>query len=147
MTVAPNAPRQVPETTQQEAGGRPANVCEELAAHVQQAAAKRQAPGPNPGSPNSSQRAPAPAGPGQTTPPVDRTQQNSGQSTPIPNSQGAKTPELTIEQADAMLQANDQRACQKTVQDMRRAGVALPPALLALAALRDDLLTTIKRRP
>ena len=42
--------------------------------------------------------------------------------------------------AEALAQANDIRACRDAAQHMRRAGVALPPALIALAGLKLELL-------
>jgi DNA topoisomerase IB len=40
----------------------------------------------------------------------------------------------------ALAKANDLRACQDVVRQMRRAGVAMPDSLIALAALGPDLL-------
>jgi hypothetical protein len=45
-----------------------------------------------------------------------------------------------LQQAEALAQANDIRGCRDAAQVMRRAGVALPPALIALAGLRLELL-------
>jgi hypothetical protein len=45
-----------------------------------------------------------------------------------------------LQQAEALAQSNDIRGCRDAAQQMRRAGVALPPALIALAGLRLELL-------
>ena len=47
---------------------------------------------------------------------------------------------MTLDQARLYASANDLRACQDAVRQMRRVGIALPNGLLALAALRPDLL-------
>ena len=39
-----------------------------------------------------------------------------------------------------MADANDLPRCQQTARDMRRAGIDMPPGLLALAALKPELL-------
>ena len=44
------------------------------------------------------------------------------------------------QQAEGLAQANDIRRCREAAQQMRRAGIALPPALIALAGLRLELL-------
>lgn len=50
-----------------------------------------------------------------------------------------------VEKAQAAAAGNDIAACRSTAQDMRRAGVAMPPALIALAAL--DLKYHLAARP
>jgi hypothetical protein len=57
-----------------------------------------------------------------------------------PPERGGKPPSVTLEQARTLLAANDLRACQQAAQHMRRAGVPMPDGLIALAALREDLL-------
>jgi hypothetical protein len=52
-----------------------------------------------------------------------------------------------MNEAQAWLSAKDLRACQQAAQKMRRAGVALPPGILALAALREDLLVGSGQAP
>jgi hypothetical protein len=155
LKVAPNAPAsQDPQTpTTGQAAGKPANVCEELKAHLQQQAkgappagstggARPAATGPQT---SGSQAAGPPAAPGgQTGAQVsaDRTQQNSGLSAPIPPSSSSGNANVTLADAEQLLSAGDQRSCQAAVQRMRRAGVALPPSLIALAALKGELLET-----
>src|SRR5688572_22189963 len=46
----------------------------------------------------------------------------------------------TVWRRRALLAANDLRACQDAARRMRRAGVPMPDGLIALAALREDLL-------
>ena len=166
LMVAPSAPQQKPEAVrsgnagqQVESTGRPANICQELVAFLQQEAAKAATPAggaasasggqaAGPGSaqnsaqgPATNQAAPGTAGPGQTSPSVDRPQQSSGQAAPIPGGGANTAPtQLSLDQAQSLARANDLGGCQKSAQQLRRAGVALPPGLLALAALRDDLL-------
>jgi hypothetical protein len=149
LMVAPNAVKTQAEPPSDRrsaaaVAGKPANICQELVAFIEQ----KQAPG----SPPAGQAAPAAApavqarqnpaqaAPGQA-PAVDTPQHASGQIAPIPqNGGGGKSPALTLEQARGYAQANDLRACQEAVRQMRRAGVALPDGLIALAALRPDLL-------
>jgi hypothetical protein len=122
LTVAPQA-----QPTQAEAPGThrgPANICQDLVAFLQP---KPPAPGP--------QSAASSAG--------GAVPQASGQSAPIPQTQSAPQPAMiTVEEATAFAGANDLRACQEAAQRMRRAGVALPPGLIALAALKPELLTS-----
>ena len=67
--------------------------------------------------------------------------QASGQTGPIPQGDTAtKPPPVSLQQAEALAQANDIRACRDAAQHMRRAGVALPPALIALAGLKLEIL-------
>jgi hypothetical protein len=124
LTPAPNAPNQQRETgVSGNSAGKPANVCQELVAYFK----SKQAAG----------------GRASTAAPnvADKPQQDSGQSGTIPNqSRGQGSDQLTPEQAQALADANDLRACQQAAQKMRRAGVALAGGLLALAALREDLL-------
>jgi hypothetical protein len=47
---------------------------------------------------------------------------------------------MTLAQAQALAQAGDLAGCQTATRQMRRAGVALPPGLIALAALPEDKL-------
>jgi hypothetical protein len=81
------------------------------------------------------------AAPPSAPPAVDRPQFSSGLTTPVPPAQsGDKPPFVTVEQARAYEAANDLRACQEAARQMRRAGVPMPDGLIALAALRPDLL-------
>jgi len=47
---------------------------------------------------------------------------------------------LALQDAETLAQSNDIRGCREAAQRMRRAGAALPPALIALAGLRLELL-------
>jgi hypothetical protein len=49
-------------------------------------------------------------------------------------------PSLTLEQAQGLAQQNNLVGCQDEVQKMRKAGVPLPAALIALAALKREAL-------
>jgi len=136
LSVAPSAAKRTPEATSATQANSPANICRELLAYLQQAS---KAASPNP-KPTAAPATDAPA-PGQTAPAVDRTQHTSGQSAPIPSNQPSRAPtQITLEQAQSLEQANDLRGCQNATQTMRRAGIALPDGLIALAALREDLL-------
>lgn len=140
LMVAPLAPRTVPEPPATHIG-KPANICRELVAFVEwRAGAKGDAvvapPSLAPSRPSQSATESS-SGP----PAIDKPQHASGLVAPIPPGEtAAKPPLITIEQARAHASANDLRACQEAVQQMRRAGVALSDALNALGALRLDLL-------
>jgi hypothetical protein len=128
-TVAPNTAQRVPEAPAP-GGGKPANICEELVAFVErrtQSAVQQDTPA---------------AGPVPQPPPVvDVPQQKSGIVAPVPPPESMqKPPFVTLNQARAYLDANDLLACQETARQMRRAGVPMPDGLMALAALRPDLL-------
>jgi hypothetical protein len=123
LTVAPQAPTQTEPPSLPQG---PASICHDLVAFLQP---KPPAPGQTPG-PS------APPAGGQAP-------QASGQSAPIPQSQPAAEPgPITLEEASGYAEANNLRACQEGLQKMRRAGVALPPGLIALAALKPELLTS-----
>jgi hypothetical protein len=160
--VAPNAATSVAETTGQGQAGGLANICHELAAYVQEQRQKAAganagqgggqgggagagaggAPSGGPSGGGANPAAQGAAGPGQTAPPGDRPQQSSGQAAPIPSqNSGSTSPAASIDEAQSLAQAGDLRGCQAAAQKMRRAGVALPPGLIALAALREDLLS------
>jgi hypothetical protein len=151
LMVAPIAPKIEPEVSTD--GGKRANICTELVAFLEQKAAQGQAAPP----PTSAQDASAPPRPPQqpgrsasvppgasanTSPPVvDAPQHNSGLVAPIPpGGTGAKPPLVTLEQARTFAGANDVRACQQAVREMRRTGVAMPDGLIALAALSPEIL-------
>jgi len=154
LMVAPIAPKTTAEPTAD--GGKPADICRELGAFLEQRTATSQATGPAP--PTSAQDASAPpraeqqpgkiasVPPGSTAtsappPAIDKPQHTSGLLAPIPPGEtGAKPPLVTLDRARAYAAANDVRACQEAVRQMRRAGVAMPDGLLALAALRPELL-------
>jgi hypothetical protein len=90
----------------------PANICRELLAFVEGQAKAAAAPPPATGA--------APAAP--AAPPK-----------PLP---------VTLEQAQGLAGANDIPGCRETAGRLRRAGVALPAGLIALAALKVELLQT-----
>jgi hypothetical protein len=142
--VAPNAPRATPEV-RSEPGSDRANVCEELVAFVQKASVdtSRAGSGENAGG-----RPAAPAAPTTSNASPDTSQRQSGVSAPVPqNDTTSVVVSLSLEEARSLAGAHDLRSCQKAIQQMRRAGVALPPGLLALAALREDLLGEMPRSP
>ena len=138
LAVAPQAPAKVADqpsaTADRAAAGGPADICRELTAFLQ----PKPAPGPQP--PGGGQPGPNPAG-SAAGPSV----QSSGQPAPVPQAPTAATPSpAATEEATAVAQANDLAGCQQAVQKMRRAGVALPPGLIALAAMKPELLGIAK---
>jgi hypothetical protein len=158
LRVGPNAPAsQVPRTpTTAQTTGKPANVCAELKAHVQlqqseAAASSTNAPGQNaavqragdqPAADPQQRASQSAASAGQTgaQASVDKAQQNSGLSSPVPPSAPGGKVTVALSDVEQMVAAGDQHACQTTVQRLRRAGAVLPPSLIALAALKADLL-------
>jgi hypothetical protein len=156
LTVAPMAPKTVLDTGHG-GGGKPANICRELQAFVEtretaQAAGPAASPPAQaaPAQPPAVQAQPqaaqspaqAPAAGNVPVPPtVDPPQRSSGMTAPVPPAPTAAKPlPLTLERARALAAAGDLRACQESTRQMRRAGVAMPDTLIALAALRPDLL-------
>jgi hypothetical protein len=141
LMTAPNSPNQKAEATNQQGkSGGAANICWELVAFLEQ-----QQSGVGSGSPQAAPNA-KPANEGattasQTTPSADRPQQTSGQTAPIPTDQrGGASARVSLDQAKSLAQANDIRTCRDLTREMRRSGVALPPGLIALAALKEELL-------
>lgn len=63
--------------------------------------------------------------------------QQSGLSAPVPTAPPSTPKEsvLSLEEAQALAEANDVQACQEAARRVRLAGVAVPPPLLALTAL------------
>lgn len=64
--------------------------------------------------------------------------QKESRAAPLPPADVTSTPKeavLTIEAAEQLASANDIAQCQKAAREMRVAGVAMPPPLIALAAL------------
>jgi hypothetical protein len=80
--------------------------------------------------PNENNAAAKPAS-GQNAP------QTSGISAPIPKAPETtkKAPTMSLEQGQALASANDIAGCKNATVGMRREGVDMPPALMALAAL------------
>jgi hypothetical protein len=139
LMVAPIAPKQQPE---EEALGveRRASICQELVAFL----VRTQTTDPRPPTAGK-QPMPSAGDSGKaneaTLSGIDEPQRSSGLTAPVPPGESAaKRPLVTLEQAQGYLRANDVRACQEAVRQMRRAGVALPESLIALAALRPELL-------
>jgi len=138
LKVAPNAPESVPEAKPDPGPGGRANICQELLAFVQKAADPDDSKGQ---SKAEASRAEQPGGASEKKQSVDTTQERSGYSAPVPRDDATSTPaQLSAEQARSLADANDLQGCQRAVQTMRRSGMALPPGLLALGALREDLL-------
>ena len=54
-------------------------------------------------------------------------------------------PPAAAGQPGPLAKANDLEGCQKAAQQLRRAGLALPPGLIALAALKPELLGASKQ--
>lgn len=142
LLVAPVAPKTVPDPPTH-AGGKPANICRELVAYLETKGAETNTAS----GPQASQAATSQA----TSPPLrgtDTPQLQSGLPGPVPpGGTAAKPPQMTLEQARELANANDLRACQDAVRQMRRAGVAMPDSLLALAAMRPDLLEAGRDSP
>jgi hypothetical protein len=129
---------------------QPRDVCTALVTFLQQTATQGQPASPPPAQQTapaaqgqSNQAKPDQAKPvmGQTAPPIDRPQHTSGQTGPIPNGGSASKPlPISLQQAQEVAARGDQRACRDAAQQMRRSGMTMPDALIALAALRSDLL-------
>lgn len=73
--------------------------------------------------------------------------QKSSRSAPVPNSsQGTpKDSVLSVQEAEELAKANNTQGCRDAAQKLRRAGVVMPPALLALAALEPEPATQPSR--
>jgi hypothetical protein len=121
-----------------------ADICEELVAFVEKAAADTSKPTTQA---NGAARSPAaPPAPATSNASPDTSQRQSGVSAPVPQGETASAPvKLSLEEARSLAGAHDVRGCQRAVQQMRRAGAARPPGLLALAALREDLVSEMPR--
>jgi hypothetical protein len=64
--------------------------------------------------------------------------QKESRAAPVPPSDTSSTPKesvINVAKAEELAAANDIAECQKTAREMRVAGIAMPPPLLALAAL------------
>ncbi|WP_183097254.1 hypothetical protein [Mesorhizobium sp. YM1C-6-2] len=69
---------------------------------------------------------------------VENAPQKDSLSAPVPPADVTSTPKesiITVEQAEELAAANDISQCQNAARKMRVAGVAMPPPLIALAAL------------
>lgn len=140
LAVAPNALHTMPGSA--DGGAGPVNICRELVDFLQ-----RQAAMPHPAAQDGQggQAASGPGDtrpvPGQTAPNVDKPQHQSGLVGPVPPGEaGFKPGPVTLAQAQDYAGRNDLRACCDAAQRMRRAGTTMPDSLIALAALRPDLL-------
>jgi hypothetical protein len=84
------------------------------------------------------------ATPAPATQAVSGPQAASGQSAPIPQAPSAaataKPLPVTPQEAEALAQANNIAGCRDAAQKVRRAGADMPPALIALAGLKIELL-------
>ncbi|WP_336489904.1 hypothetical protein [Methylobacterium nigriterrae] len=157
------------------ASGRPANLCKELVAFLHPPAPEPGGGGPPPQAATAVQ-APAQDKPVPKPADAGAPQQQSGQSGPIPNSgpgaagpqgnaqkdsQAAPKPDKpaappassapkpsaeAVARGDSAAGANDIAGCRSVAQDMRRAGVAMPAPLLALAAMDPRLLQASAER-
>lgn len=143
LRVAPNAPRSTPEVRSEQGGAvGPADICQELLSFMQKANAE--ASGPRPAAGAAASRAPGAAS--NNSP--DTSQQQSGVSAPVPKADAGAAPAAqSLEQVQSLAGNHDLRGCQRLAQQMRRAGVPLPPGILALAALREDLLGETNQAP
>ncbi|MEO3433501.1 hypothetical protein [Inquilinus sp. CAU 1745] len=67
----------------------------------------------------------------------EQAQQTSSLSAPVPTepTTTSKLEVMTVDQAEDLAAANDIQACKDAARELRLAGVAMPPALLALTAL------------
>jgi hypothetical protein len=137
LMTAPNSPNQKAEPSASGGQQGTANICRELIAFLEQQARTRASQAAAGAKPATETAAPA----GQASQSADRPQRTSGQSAPIPSAQPSTAPtQISPDEAKSLLEVNDLRTCRDRAREMRRAGVALPPGLLALAALREELL-------
>jgi hypothetical protein len=167
VVVAPNAPVTMPSPGGGGGDGM-ANICNELVAFVQQHQAKDQTKdqakdqgqqGGSQSQSNVATQAPSSGGsqkesggnqpaPGTTTPMVDKAQEQSGITAPVTPPQSAnKPPSISLQQAQDLAGKNDLKGCRDAAQGMRRAGIVMPDALIALAAMRPDLLQGGQHKP
>ena len=82
--------------------------------------------------------APDPAKDNAASGSVANAPQKESRAAPVPPSDTTSTPKesvLTVEAAQKLADDNDIAQCQKVARKMRVAGVAMPPPLIALAAL------------
>src|SRR4051812_14934205 len=137
LAVAPQAapaadPRPSGNEARDTAAG-PANICRRLVTFLEPKPAQPPAAAGQPG-PNPAASAAGPSVPG------------SGQPAPVPQAPAAAAPPAGgYDEANALAKANDVEGCQKAAQQLRRAGLALPPGLIALAALKPELLGASKQ--
>jgi hypothetical protein len=131
--VAPTAPSsETPDHANPNSTAQgPANLCEELGAYAktqeekqQQASQQNPAATAAPNSPKGDEKA-------------DKPQQDSGITKPVPNDAAKAGPKMAPEELRLVAERNDRETCRTTVNTLRRGGAALPPALIALAALKQ----------
>ncbi|MFU0507023.1 hypothetical protein [Pseudaminobacter sp. NGMCC 1.201702] len=140
-----------PEAAAPAAGAKPAAAPPQQAAPAQQAGTSGSsgaAPPKSPAQTGSAQEvtgqrgvatdSPAPNNAKVATGTVTNAPQKESRAAPLPPDDVTSTPKesvITVEKAEELAAANDIAVCQKTARDMRLAGVAMPPPLLALTAL------------
>lgn len=124
--VAPTAPSSetpdnaTPNTTAQ----GPTNLCEELGAYAKAQEEKQQQASPQNPAPKGDEKA-------------DKPQQDSGITKPVPNDAAKAGPKMALDELRLIAERNDRETCRTTVNTLRRGGAALPPALIALAAMKQ----------
>jgi hypothetical protein len=133
--VAPTAPKsEMDDKTSGPSQGQ-ANICAELGAYAKAMEEKQQQA--------AQQTPPAPPAPeaqkgDDKKSNVDKPQQDSGITKPVPNDGAKDGPKMAPSELRLIAEKDDRGACRSTVNRLRRAGTALPPALIALAALKTD---------
>jgi hypothetical protein len=133
--VAPTAPKsEMDDKTSGPSQGL-ANICTELGAYAKTMEEKQQQA--------AQQNPPAPPAPeaqkaDDKKSSVDKPQQDSGITKPVPNDGAKPGPKMAPAELRLIAEKDEREACRTTVNQLRRAGAALPPALIALAALKKD---------
>lgn len=163
-TSKPNTVQE-PAVSEQTRTGGPANLCQELLAFMtapppEPAPAAAAAPAKPAAESQSAQQATGQAGPAHEAPEpnanaaaggkapepnanaaaggkAEGAEKTSSLSAPVPKAPATTTKDsvLSIDEAEALASANDIAACQNAARELRLAGVAVPPPLLALTAL------------
>jgi hypothetical protein len=142
------------QTDASEQTGGPANLCQELVAFVREpppaegGAASGEAVPPRPvEQTESAQEASGQTGPahGAPQPTAQAAEGTTAQNAELKSSLSAPVPTdttstatqsvLSLAQAEELARADDIAACQRAARELRLAGVAMPPPLLALTAL------------
>ncbi len=146
LIVAPDAAQNVPNMPTQSRNS-PAEICGELDQFLKSEAAKAkpaqsQSAEQKSGETQAGDGGNAAEGPRESrAPSVDKSQKESGITNPVPNADARNDGVSPEDHAKAaqIAAGGDPRQCQATVREMRRAGVAMPAALLALGALKSEL--------